>query len=129
MTDSRSLAVGGFDYSNLLATAKNLLAKFGKTGALIVPINESGENPWDPASGTPEEYSVTVVQVGLDYDDRSQTLIQQGDVMFLVSMDGLDVLPTLEHRMTVDSNQYEIVGVMPIKPGPTDMMFKVHCRQ
>lgn len=129
MPDNRSIAVGGFNYTNLQNTAKGLIAKFGKTGVLTVPVNEIGENPWDPASGTPVTYDVTVVQVGLDITDRSQTLIQEGDVMFLISVDGLTVEPALKHTLTVDLSKYEIVGVMPIKPGDTDMMYKAHCRQ
>lgn len=115
-----------FDYSGLLATANRLISEFGKSATLIKPGTPTGPD-YDPQPGTPVESSITLVEVDWKQMYRSETLVQTGDKFWLVSAEGSE--PTLEDKISLDSIEYQLVNIEPLKPGPTLMMYTCHGRR
>lgn len=120
-----------FDYAGLRdGLVQPLLAEFGKVtpGQLSVNVPATGA-PYDSQIGTPVLYSCTVVQTVFKKSDNNGTLVEAGDVLFLVSPEGLSVEPEMANRIIVDGVIYQIVRVDPLKPGSVIMLWKVHGRK
>jgi hypothetical protein len=116
-----------FNYSALRDnTVEPLMTRFGKPGVITAPTGAPAD-PWNPATGETTT-NVTVVETQPDITERGGTLIEEGDVIFLVSPEGdpsLDLAQTLE----VEGVVYRVVGIMPVRPGPVAMLWKAHCRR
>ena len=116
-----------FDYAALRDnTVEPLMAKFGKSGTITTPSG-SPADPWDPATGSTET-AVTVVETQPDAKDRDGTIIREDDVIFLVSPDG-DPALDLAQTLTVEGVTYQVVGIMPVRPGSVLVLWKAHCRK
>jgi len=120
-----------FDYAGLRDdTVQPLLAEFGKVtpGQISVNVPATGA-PYESQIGTPVLYPCTVVQTVFKKSDNNGTLVEAGDVLFLVSPEGLLIDPELADRILVDGVTYQVVRVDPLKPGSTIMLWKVHGRK
>ena len=129
MTDNRTLPVGGFQANYIRLrdeVAARQIADKGKTGVITTPTGTPA-NPWEPATGSTET-SVTVAEIGLDLSDRDGTLVEEGDVMFLVSTDG-DPSVDLAQTLTVEGVTYQVVGINPVRVGSVLVLWKAHCRK
>ena len=116
-----------YDYASLRDnTVEPLMTRFGKAGTITTPTG-TPTNPWEPATGETTT-AVTVVEVSPDISDRDGTLIQENDVMFLISPEG-DPALDLAQSLTVEGVEYEVVGIMPVRPGPVLVLWKAHCRK
>ena len=118
-----------FDYPNLRDNlVEPQLADKGKPGILYVNDPSTGE-PYESQIGSETAHPVTVLQTGFKKENNRGTLIEMGDVMFLVSTEGVTVDPELAHRIKVNSIIYQVVRIDPLYPGSTIMFWEVHARK
>ena len=118
-----------FDYPNLRdETVEPLIAEFGKPGQIAVNDPTTGE-PWDSQIGSEALHAVTVVQTQFKKSDNNGTLVEMGDVLFLVSTDGVTIDPALANRIIVNAISYQVVRIDPLQPGSTVMLWKIHARK
>ena len=145
-----------FDYAALnVGTVQPLIDEFGKSGTLLIaefteavvivdrdgnPILDRDGNvitsrgsadiePWESHLGFDMPHPVSLVQTVFKTVNNNGTLVEQGDVLYLVSTKGVMIDPTLANRMTVDGATYQVVRVDPLKPGPVIMLWKIHARK
>lgn len=119
-----------FDYLKIReGTVEPLMAKFGKPAVLSVNVPATGAQPWESQLGTDDEYDVTVIQTLFEKADNNGTLVQETDVLFLVSTEGMTVDPALANRLVVNGVTYQVIRIDPLEPGPTVMLWKVHGRK
>lgn len=119
------VAANPFDYADAVATAIELIADFGQTGAIRRTVN-SGD-PWNPTQ-TDTDYTVTLVVIDYENKDVDGTLIRQTDRHVLVSPDGLTVEPTTADSVVVDGATLAIINVKPLNPAGTLVMYDLQCR-
>jgi len=118
-----------FDYPDLRDnTAEPLIAESGKPGVLYVNQPSSGA-PYESQLGAEIEYPCTVAQTQFTKADNQGTLVEENDVLLLVSTDGVTVDPELAHRIGVNGVTYQVVRVDPLYPGSTVLLWKVHGRK
>jgi hypothetical protein len=100
-----------YDYSVLEAKAMTLLIKYGSAVEVIAP-NQSVLS--------------TVSGVNGDTSDmlKSGSAIQDVDVVFYLPSDAVGVQQ--DNYLRVDGEIYKIVKVIPVKPGPTLMLYEVY---
>jgi hypothetical protein len=140
-----------FDYANLRdETAEPLITEFGKQGALLVgiignilvdrdgnPILDRDGNyiivdggvPWGSQLSYAVSYPVTLVQIGFTKSDNNGTLVEKGDVLFLVSTEGLTIDPALANRFIANGITYQVIRIDPLYPGPIIMKWNIHGRK
>ena len=146
-----------FDYPNLRdETVEPLIAEFGKTGILYVHndapegalvdrdgnyildrdgnyIVERGggseREAWESQLGSDDSHAVTLVQLQFKKSDNKGTLVEMGDVLFLVSTEGVTVDPALANRFQVGGIIYQVVRIDPLQPGSTVMKWNIHGRK
>lgn len=115
-------------YIGLLAAADRLIGEKGKP-AQIIRNTRSGP-AYEPQL-TPTTYNVKFVEVGYSMTNRSETLIQQGDVLGLVSMDGEVAVLQMDDIFIPDiesGKQYRMVDVQPLNPGGVQLLTEIHAR-
>jgi len=116
----------GFNYARSQATASRLIAKFGMTGA-IVRLTKSGPS-YDP---TVTEASHACVLVDLDYKDTliDGSNIKRGDRMVYVAMQGLDIVPSVADKITINTVQHAIISVKPLSPAGLVVFYEIQARK
>ena len=118
-----------FDYAGLRdEVVEPLIEEFGKDATIAV--NE----PATSGGGSSQIDSETlhparVVQTQFKKTDNSGTLVEAGDVLYLVSTRGVTIDPDLANRMIVHGVTYQIIRVDPLRPGPVTMLWKIHARK
>lgn len=118
-----------FDYAGLRdGTVEALIANFGATAQIAVNDPGTGD-PWDSQIDSETLHDVTVVRTGFKHEHNRGTLVEQNDLMFLMSTEGVTVDPALANRLIIDSKTYQIVRVDPLKPGSVTMKWDVHVRK
>jgi len=118
-----------FDYTALnVNTVQPLIDEFGNDGYLIVNDAASGA-PYESQIGAEVLHPIRLVQTLFKKSDNSGTLVEMGDVLFLVSTQGVAINPDLANRMKVDNIIYQVVKIDPLKPGPIIMLWKIHARK
>jgi len=118
----------GFNYTALRDnTAQPLIDRFGKDGTITATASDGPA--WNPGGGTvvTTETAVRLVQTEFKAEDRAGTLVQDDDLLFIVSTQG-DPDIALANTLTVDGQVYQIVRVMPKAPGPVTMLIRLHVR-
>lgn len=118
------------DYSALLASATSLISENGRTVTLerTVRTNTTGK-PWEPATETVQQQSVSAVWAGYNGDEIDGTLILAGDAKVLISPSGLSWLPETDCRIVDGSDTWRIVNVETVKPGATSVLLKCQVRR
>jgi len=106
------------------------VVEFGKSAVLTEPGPTTGPD-YDPTPGTPVEYQVKVMELGLPgsamaYVNMEGTNLRHDDIVFLMSMEG-DPQPTLDGMLTVNGVKMQIVGLHPLRTGPTTVFWKIRC--
>lgn len=118
-----------FDYAALRTeTVEPLIDEFGKAAQIAVNDPASGD-PWDSDLDAETLHDVTLVQTKFHKSDNQGTLVEVGDVMFLVSTKGVTIDPALADRVIVGGITYQVVRVDPLQPGSTVMLWKIHARK
>lgn len=104
------------DYTSMAAMVTRLLNENGKASVLIraTPVTST-----DPAAGTvtqgaPVNTAVNAVETKYNEKWQPGATMKASDRMY-----ALDAAPELEDMLIIDSEQWEIVQVWPIKPGDT----------
>ena len=118
----------GFNYTVLRDnTAQPLIDRFGKDGTITATTSDGPA--WNPGGGTvvTTETAVRLVQTEFKAEDRAGTLVQDDDLLFIVSTQGNPDI-RLANTLTVDGQVYQIVRVMPLAPGPVTMLIRLHVR-
>lgn len=140
-----------FDYVGLRdSVAEPLIAEFGKLGTIFVnipanillddqdnPILDDQDNyilvsdsiPYESQLGSEKSHLVALVQTKFKKADNNGTLVEIGDVLYLVSTEGVIIDPGLANRVEVDGVTYQVVRIDPLQPGPVVMLWKVHARK
>lgn len=94
-------------------TASRIIARFGQAGT-IVRVENVG-NEWEPVQ-TETAHPVTVAIVDYSQEVRTGTLIGSDDLRALVSVEGLDIVPTTADRLRIGADEFTIVRVSPHAP-------------
>ena len=105
-----------FDYSALATKASELLARFGKSNAVIQSTSISASDPaaGTVTEGTPTSVTVNAIQTKQDEHYTPGALIETGDMFWT-----LDYRPSIGDYLIVDSKARRIINVWPVKPGDT----------
>ena len=121
--------MSSFDYTRTAATATRLLERFGAAGA-VRRSSTTGGNAWDPSSGTTTttDYPATMVVTDYAQADINGTVIQSTDKKVLMAP-GVAVVPnTSDVLVTPDGGTLSVVGVKPLKPAATLVMYEIQAR-
>ena len=143
-----------FDYTGLRdETAEPLIKEFGKTGGLLVNDPATGlynvvngannvinvlnnvvngvssREPYESQFDSETSHAIIAVQTQFKKSDNNGTLVEMGDVLFLVSTEGVTIDPALANRITMNSITYQVVRIDPLEPGPVVMLWKIHARK
>jgi len=118
-----------FDYAGLRdGTVEPLIAEFGKPGQISVNVPAVGD-PWDSQIGGETLFDVKLVQTKFVKDNNQGTLVEENDVLFLVSTEGVTADPEMANRIVVGGVTYQVVRIDPLQPGTVTMLWKVHARK
>jgi hypothetical protein len=118
-----------FDYVRIRdGTVEPLFDKFGKPGQIAVNVPATGALPYESQIDGEDLYDIVVIQTTFEKDNNRGTLVQETDVLFLVSTK-TEISPEMADRIIVENVTYQIVRVDPLTPGPTIMLWSVHARK
>jgi hypothetical protein len=116
-------------YTDMRATADEMLREFGQSGFLRRVTGGTGGDPWNPSSqtgGSTTDYPVTIAPMTISTFDRNASLIQQGKDTVLMSAEGLDVVPSDKDRLVyADGSEHEIADVRPTAPSGTVVVYEM----
>ena len=112
----------------MIETASRIIARFGQAGTFERP-GDGPQNPWDPPEGDPTLHPATVAVVTYDQSYRDGTLIQANDLRVLVSVEGLDIVPSVSDRLTVGAADFVIVNVAPHGPDGVPRFYDLQVRR
>ena len=121
--------MSNFNYTRSAATATRLLTRFGAAGSVRRSATTGG-NSWDPSSGTTTttDYPATMVVTDYAQADINGTVIQSTDKKVLMAP-GVAVVPnTSDVLVTPDGGTLSVVGVKPLKPAATLVMYEIQAR-
>jgi hypothetical protein len=110
-----------FDYSGVIATAKSLIDKFGKTMIRVTSV-ESGDE-WNP---TTVEFETNVVGVMTSYKNNQidGTLIKATDKQIL-TYNAVDI----GDKIKDETISYNVINVDIIAPANDKILYKVQVRK
>ena len=117
--------MSAFDYSRAVATAKRLIARFGKE-ATLVGRTETGD-PWRPVI-TDVDTTVIVAVMAYKKHEIDGTMILAEDRKVYVSTEGVTGAPVPGMKLEIDGIRYGIVQVMPMQPGPVVVYWEAQVR-
>jgi hypothetical protein len=117
-----------FDYAGLRDnTATKLIARFGR----LHTFTRVTYGAFDPATGTSAETSATftanAVKEEFSAFERNDSSIQVDDVKFIAEAvsNGFEV----DDSITIESQQYKLTRVNPIKPGAVVVAWELQARK
>jgi hypothetical protein len=121
--------VAAFDYVSLRdAVVKPLIKDFGKTATLLAPGPSTGL-AYDPQPGTDVSQAIIVTETKVEEKDTVGTNVQMTDTAYLASPEGVTVDPHLADRIVVGGVTYQVIKIVPLRPGPTTMLWKIFARK
>ena len=116
-----------FDYTEIAATAHEILAEFGQS----VTITHYGESVYDSDTGkaTRSETTEAGTAVELEYESRDidGALILRGDKRLLLSAVGI-AAPVAGDSVTIGGSVYAVMNVKPLSPGGVAVLYEVQAR-
>lgn len=112
-------------YTELLAVANELIGQFGKPAQVERSV-KSGPD-YDPVF-TPTLYDIKLVDTGYSITNRTNTNIQEGDIVGLVSMDGEVSTLEMSDVLIIDSKRFNFVDIMPLNPGGLQLLTEIQAR-
>lgn len=116
-----------FDYSDILATAQDLIPEFGTTATLRTPGATTGD-PWAPTAGTASDTTVKVLFEEWTAAERAGGLVEMGDRKVMVSTQGVSTAPTTADKLVHGGTSYEIVNVMQAAPAGDALFYTLQVR-
>ena len=111
-------------YVRLEATAKRLLASYGKPATLV---REERSGPPHAPVVAQVEHPVTLVETDYSLTNRNESLIQTGDKLGLISTAG--EAPQLDDKLRLDGADYSFVDLQPLNPGGLVLLHEFVARQ
>ena len=118
-----------FDYAGLReGTVKPLIQNFGDDGVLIT-AGETHDEPYDSRLNDECEIDIKFVRTSFTEDNNNGTIVEVGDLMLLVSTEGVSIDPDLAQRVIMNCKQYQVVRIDPLKPGSVIMLWKIQVRK
>ena len=112
----------------MIETASRIIARFGQAGTFERPGADGG-TPWAPEPGEPTLHPATVAVVAYEQDHRDGTLIQANDLRVLVSVEGLDIVPSVSDRLLVGADDFFIAKVEPLGPDGVARFYDLQVRR
>lgn len=113
-------------YDRLQATATRLIADKGQA-AVLVRTSTSG--PAHDPTVTTTEHACTLVETGYSITNRTDSLVQKGDKVGLLSVD-LAVTPDrLSDKLEIGGTQYQLIDLQPLSPGGTVLLYEFLARK
>ena len=110
-------------YVRLEATARRLLSSYGKPAAIV---REERTGPPHAPVVTQVEHPVVLVETGYSLTNRSETLVQAGDKVGIISTAG--EAPQLDDVLRLDGADYRFVDLQPLNPGGLVLLFEFQAR-
>ncbi|MBM2293751.1 hypothetical protein JQX09_17620 [Sulfitobacter pseudonitzschiae] len=110
-----------FDYSGSVATAKRLIARFGKTVTLI---KRTKTGPARSPVYVPVETSLTAVDLNKAVRDKAGTLTGTTERKLLIE-GGASAVPAKDDVVTIDGADHVIDVVKTLNPGDTVVLYTV----
>src|SRR5690606_9894996 len=110
----------------LKATAVRLIADKGQA-AVIVRTTTSGP-PHNPVT-VETDHACMLVETGYSLTNRSDTLVQAGDKVGLISPDVAVTLDRLSDKLEVGGTRYQFVDLQPLSPGGTVLLYEFVARK
>ncbi|KNY21589.1 hypothetical protein [Methylobacterium sp. ARG-1] len=126
---------GAFDYARAVRTANRLIAKFGQPGAIRRGSNTSGGDSTNSQASTPggaaepTDHPCTLVVLDYSEQERASSLIEQTDRKVLIARAGLDIEPTNDDALVIGGEEFQIITVMPLAPGPVTVLWTAQARR
>ena len=118
-----------FDYANIRDTVvEPAIAEFGDNALFLLPGEFVGED-WESRLNSDTESPIKCLRTKFTKATNNGTLVEENDVMYLVSTAGIVIDPELVDRFATDCIEYQIVRIDPLKPGPTVVLWTVHVRK
>ena len=119
-----------YDYASLLNTGDRLIARFGDAARIVFYEDIPNETePWEPPTRNTVIQNVKAVFVRATEKHADGKLIHIGDQLALVSgkcpRDLVNIIGTMERG----AETWKIDRVVPIKPGPTVVLYKIRLVQ
>ena len=111
-------------YTRLEATARRLIASYGKDGAIV---REERTGPPHAPVVTPVAHPCKLVDTGYSITNRDGTHIQTGDKVGIISTDAA-VAPQMDDRIRIDGEDYRFVDLQPLNPGGLTILFEYVAR-
>jgi hypothetical protein len=118
-----------FDYSRPLATANQLIERYGQLGAVETPGERMGP-AYDPGEPVPTSTPARFVIVGFEAKEIDGSRVLATDKKALVAPGVLTADPTPADRL-VEANgvSWSIVGVDTLRPAETTLLFTLQVRR
>jgi len=110
-------------YKRLEATAKRLIKQYGKPSALIRQVKTG---PAHHPVVTEQRHDIVLVETGYSMTNRSETLVQVGDKLGIISTAA--EAPLQSDVIEIDGKRYSFVDVEPLNPGGLTLLYEFHAR-
>lgn len=101
------------------AVAAEVAEALLEVGGTVVIRRKVLTGPADNRVVVATDYSVTLVQMAIDYTNVSGTLIKIGDKSGMINAAGLAIIPTTADKLVIGGLEHALVSVQPIQPDPT----------
>ena len=111
----------------LTETASRIIARYGQP-ALIECEGGEPVNPWDDPSTTITFYDCTVSVGKYDQAYTDGTLIQESDRRVFLSLEGLEIEPTLSDRLAIGDDTFSIAAIHPLAPDGEVRFYEIQAR-
>ena len=117
-----------FDYSRPKATADRLIERYGQTGILRRRTTTGPE--YDPTEGDPDDHACRFVVADYEASEIDGTRVLATDKKALLAKGSLTIEPSLSDLLVEsDASVYKIVGIKPLKPGSSVVMYELQVRR
>lgn len=119
-----------FDYSRPLATANQMIERYGQLGAIRRAGAPSGD-PFDPTPGADVDHPARFVMIDFEAREIDGTRILGSDKKVLVSPGSLTIGPTTtDHLVEADGTVWNIIPpVQTLRPAETTLLYTLQCRR
>ncbi|ABP63581.1 head closure Hc1 [Burkholderia phage BcepGomr] len=119
-----------FNYPRLLKTVDRLIEKFGEECFIVEYIDAvDPTRPFDPPVRTEVRTPVKGVFVKATEKHADGTLIHIGDQLVLISGSLKREAANIKGDLFRGAEKWKMWNVVPLKPGPVNMLFKIKVSQ
>lgn len=117
-----------FDYITLAKNADSLIYKFGDKTTVVTYEDTPAQNPIDPPTRQESRIDTRGVYLKYKLQDIDGINVLRGDQMLLLPSS----ITTVDFRGLIvrnDVENWKVIDIVKIKPGPKNMLWKVQVRQ